>query len=268
MALVACAVYDTTENGRTWMTEKTLESLAQTVDWNRHRLILVNNASCEASVKVMQQCSIPNTTILHNDSNVGTARAVNRAWQMRLPGEHCVKCDNDFVVAESGWLDKLEECIACEPRIGIAALKRTDLAEWPIQQGGQEYKEHVEYKSKLVALPHKYRSDEPWLVVERVSHCIGTCQLYSSALLDKIGYLFQMGGLYSFDDGLAAIRAHVAGFWSVFYPHIGITHIDPGNSEFTDWKCRYAGEMMDKFHQVKAEYLNGTRSIYHGPFDE
>lgn len=274
MALIAMTVYDTDGEGgnsRTWMTEKTLQSLSETVDWSKHRLVVVDNASCQKSKDLLTRIQVTGLcgkmSIMTNKVNVGTARGINQAWLMRLPGQNAVKMDNDLVIHESGWLDRLEECIAREPRIGVVALKRTDLAQWPIQQGGQDYKEHVGYKSKLIALPHKYRSAEPWLVVERVGDTIGTCQLYSSALLDKIGFLYQMNALYAFDDGLAAIRAHVAGFWSVFYPHIGITHIDPGNSEFTTWKQKYAGEMMDKFHQVKDEYLTGKRPVWQGPED-
>ena len=38
--LIAMAVYDTVENKRTVMTERTLQSLAERVDWNKHRLVI------------------------------------------------------------------------------------------------------------------------------------------------------------------------------------------------------------------------------------
>lgn len=281
------AVYDTVENGRSWMTEKTLESLANTVDWSKHRLIVVDNDSCETTKNLLvsiRSCRRPfdpslshpvwmakfgrSFSTIDNVSNIGTARAINRAWSLREPGEHCLKCDNDWVVDQSGWLDKLEACIAAEPRIGVIGLKRGDLAEWPHRQAGQSFDEYLEYKSHLIALPHVYRSGEPWLVVERVKHCIGTCQLYSSALLDKIGYLYQMGGLYGLDDSLAAVRCHVAGFWNCFYFGAHITHIDPGNSDFTTWKQEYAGKYIERFRKTRDEYLAGTRPIWQGVDDE
>jgi hypothetical protein len=98
---------------------------------------------------------------------------------------------------------------------------------------------------------------------------MGTCQAYSSALLEKIGFLYQMqdiGNLYGFDDGLAAVRASVAGFKCVFIPWIEIEHIDPGNSEHTTWKQQNAKKWMNVFNGVKAEYISGERDVYYdGP---
>ena len=47
MALIAMAVHDTVENGRSKYTEKTLRTLLDTVDWHDHRLIIVDNNSCK-----------------------------------------------------------------------------------------------------------------------------------------------------------------------------------------------------------------------------
>lgn len=269
------AVWDTDENGRSLFTEKTLASIQETVNWSRHRLIVVDNNSCGRTKELLKHyCRMSsfedriNFRCITLSENIGTARAINKAWQQRGDNEACVKCDNDFTVKESGWLDKLEECIAREPQIGIIALKRKDLAEWPAHMANMSNDEFLRYKSKLVPLKKTYRDlSQNWLVVERVSHAFGTVQLYSAALLERIGFLYQMGGLYSFDDSLSAVRCHVAGFWNCFYPHYEIDHIDPGNSKDTNDKCLYAAKMNPLFERVKREYLDGSRSVYHGPSD-
>ena len=88
--------------------------------------------------------------------------------------------------------------------------------------------------------------------------------MYSSALLDKIGYLVQLG-VYGLDDGIAAVRAHKAGFWSCFLPHVGIAHIDPGGTDYTTWKENYAGARIARFKQIEKEILSGERSYVFGP---
>lgn len=251
------AVYDTAENGRTTMTRRTLESLLRTVNFERHELYVSDNGSVEETRDLYREFSerMP-MRVIFNGGNLGTAKAINRAWLYREKGQHAVKMDNDVTIEEPGWLDRLEECIARDPHIGIIGLKRQDLAETPHAPANSWN------HSVLEMLPHE--AGERWLVVERVHHVMGTCQLYNSTLLDKIGFLVQ-DGLYGFDDALAAVRCQVAGFYSCFYPHVHIDHIDPGTTPYQKWKEGYAGERMQRFSQLREQFHMGKRRIYCGP---
>jgi GT2 family glycosyltransferase len=260
MALIAMAVHDTEENGRSGLTEQTLFSLFENTDWNRHRLIIVDNNSCAKTKELYQHIIQHNMAekIIFNSENLGTAEAINRAWIFRKPGENCIKMDNDVIIKEDGrWIDDMEEAIRREPKIGQVGLKRKDLWESPERTDF--------YKSELIMLPHQ--PGERWMVVEKVNHVMGTCQMYSSALLDKIGYLYQPR-LYGFDDSLASVRSHLAGFISVFLPHIEIDHIDPGGTPYQTWKENHAGEQWQEYHKVLREYREGTRPIYYNPFNK
>jgi GT2 family glycosyltransferase len=254
------AVYDTVKNDRSWMTERTLKSLRWTVDWDRHRLVVSDNGSCLQTLDLYSELKryFPSFRVLHSNRNRGTAVAINKGWRLREPGEHCVKMDNDVVIHGSGWADLMETVFEKDPTIGICGLKRKDIEEWPLN-------EHSFYHSTLVPLEHT--PGEPWIVVESVEHVIGTCQAYSSALLDKMGYLYQMqdhGNLYGFDDGLASVRAKVLDFKRVFIPHINIDHIDPGASKYTTWKLENAGEFMGLFNKCREQYLSGALDPYYG----
>jgi GT2 family glycosyltransferase len=253
--LIGMAVFDTVENDRTWMTRDTLESLRKTVNWEKHRLIISDNGSCEATSDLYNRYgSILPFTVLRNGSNIGTARAINRAWKQREPGEHCVKMDNDVVIHQPEWVDWLEEVFAVDPKIGICGLKRKDLEESPLSSDPW-------WRSKLRMLPHE--KGQRWIVVEEVMHVMGTCQAYSSLLLDRIGYLAQPG-TYGFDDSLAAVRAKVAGFKSAFLHGFEIDHIDPGGTEFLQWKMDHAREYMGAFNDLKARIQAGTLDVYFG----
>jgi len=260
--LIAMAVFDTKENKRTQQTEETLWALKKTVNFTRHRLFVCDNGSCDETMKLYERMHNEFLfEVIENKKNLGTAVAINRAWAKREPGEHCVKMDNDVTIHESDWPDLMEFVFAKEPKIGICGLKRKDIWESPDTSHG-EY-----YRSTLELMPHE--PGERWIIVEDVNHVIGTCQAYSSLLLDEIGYLYQMqdqGNLYGFDDSLASLRAEIAGFRRVFLPHISIDHIDPGGTEFTDWKKVNAGDWMGAYHKARDEYKSGERSIfYQGP---
>jgi GT2 family glycosyltransferase len=267
MALISMAVWDTDENKRSELTRKCLLSLLQTVDFSKHQLFISDNGSCAETQKVyseFKECfdshyypnNLTSLTIHRNYKNLGTAEAVNIGWAGRMNGENCIKMDNDCIIHQAGWVDEMEEAIAREPKIGILGLKRVDIEESPLNP-------HPFYHSELVMLPHI--PGQKWIVVEKVKHVIGTCQMYSSALLDKIGYLCQPD-LYGFDDSLAAVRCNVAGFDNYFLPHISISHLDNGAHDYQAWKQQHAGKLFTAYNQAVADYRSGAKSVYHNPF--
>lgn len=250
------AFHDVNE-GKTEISGRCLESLANTVDLSKHRVFLIDNNSCEATKALLVQfAEAHDCYIITNSDNLGTAEAINLAWKERRAGENCMKIDNDVFWYESGWLEKMEECIARDPSIGIVGLKRKDCWETP-------WHEDPQYKSIPMLLPHK--PGEKWILVERCKHIMGTCQMYNSALLDKIGYLFQFGK-YGYDDVLASYRSEIAQFINVHLSPIEIDHIDPGGTEYQSWKERHAGEHTQKVIELVTKYISGEKPIYYNPF--
>jgi GT2 family glycosyltransferase len=261
--LIAMAVWDTEENKRTEQTRQTLESLADTVDFTKHRIIISDNGSCEATQELYRSFGeVFDFKLILNGENLGTARAINRAWKYRLPGQHVLKMDNDVVIHQPGWADEMEEVFARDPSIGIVGLKRKDLAECPNS-------EVPNYRSILQMLPHT--AGQRWIIVEECNHIMGTCQAFSSSLFDKIGYLYQgqdEGKIYGLDDTLASYRARMAGFKCVFLPTIDIDHIDPGGNDYTTWKQNVAADVLgftgkgNWLGKVVEEYRTGKRDLY------
>jgi hypothetical protein len=265
MALIAMAVYCTEENKKDECLIKTLRSLQSTVDFNKHRMGLRINASTLQTAYMLRdfcynipsrfciQEALPNEEGVIYD-NIGTAKAINKVWQLRKPGEHCIKMDDDIVINSPGWIDELEEAIRRDPTIGQVGLKRKDCWEWP----GHE---QSDWRSELHMLPHV--PGEPWQIVEKVKHVIGSCVMHSAALLDKVGYLYQPS-LYGYDDVVMSHRTHLAGFYSCFLPHINIDHIDPGDTPYQDWKQKHSGEVTQQVIDLVHEMYNGTKPIYYG----
>jgi len=276
MSLVSLCCYDTEKNGRSYLTDRTLRSLAETVEWQgkyNHRLIVCDNGSVAGNRAIYEywQKRIPGMKVIYLGENLGTARGINRAWMERRAGEKCIKMDSDCVVNEKNWVDLMEEAIdhgeisfatkdgkEKTMPLGIVAAKRKDLDENPDAPVGSW--QH----STLRML--KREKGERWIPIEVVDHTLGTLQMYNPKLLDRIGYLFQIGR-YSYDDNIAAGRCQVAGFYNAFLPQINIDHIDKGGTEYTVYKQKYAGIMTRAFNDLCKAYANG-KSPYCGPMEE
>lgn len=255
MALIAMAVYDTEENKRLELTKRTVDCILKTTDLNKHRLVIIDNDSCKQAKDYLMALNIPTATLITMSENVGTAKAINVAWLMRKPGEHCIKIDNDVEIHYNGWVDDMELYLERDKSIGQIGLKRKDCWENPRH-------ENDFYRTELYMLPHI--GGERWLIAEQANHIMGTCVMHSSDLLDKVGYLFQPS-LYGFDDSLMSLRANKAGFKTCFIPHIDIDHIDPGQTPYQSWKEKRAGNDMAEYERYASGILNGTIKYY---FDE
>ena len=116
-------------------------------------------------------------------------------------------------------------------------------------------------------LPHK--KGEPYLTVEYVAHAMGTCQMYSSEFLKHFGYMYQFSE-YSLDDSIAGHRAKVLGYKSAFLPQIPIKHLDVGGDDYTIWKQKHAGEMMQNYYSqyVAGLYSGDISPYYDGGFEK
>lgn len=222
MALIIMCCHDTDENGRSAFTMQTISSIFKTVDVSldrKHRLIIVDNNSCEKTKNHLSKIRGMFVKTIDLPENMGTARGVNKALSLRRPGEYCIKVDNDVVIHQTGWPDQMEDVMRRMPQIGILGLKRVDLQESPTNQ-------NPDYRSRFIEVPHE--PGQRWRVVEECKQVMGTCTMLSPQLLDKVGFYYQMGGLYGFDDSLMCVRSNVAGFMNCFLHGIDIDHIDPG----------------------------------------
>lgn len=256
-ALIGMAVYSTEENQKDDCLSKTLQSLEETVDLDKHLLVLSINAHTDFTKFIINQHGDSIFKVIWNDGNIGTAEAINKAWQLREPGQHCIKMDDDVVIHQSGWIETMIDAISRDPKIGQIGLKRKDCWEFP-------YHENPDFRSEMHMLAHS--AGKPWIIVEKVKHVIGTCVMHSSDLLDKVGYLRQPS-LYGYDDVLMSHRSHIAGFYSCFLSHVEIDHIDDGLTPYQDWKHRHSGEQTQAVIDITHRMYRGEESIYYNPFE-
>jgi glycosyltransferase involved in cell wall biosynthesis len=227
--------YNTDENGKLSCLKQTLDSIFATVDFDSHRLIVINNSpDHKPTVLFLKGLLLERPfRVITPPHNLGTAGGINLGIRERKPGEVVIKCDDDWSTEHQGWADELEKMIVKKPEIGILWLKRDDV-----------YGEMVE-DGKIL-----------WC-----HDIFGTCTAYNPAMLDKCGYLAQFSN-YGFDDVLISVRSEVAGFKNAFMKDIKIKNLDLVETEYTRWKRREAGVYLGEVGPLCDAYRNGTIDIY------
>ncbi len=243
-----CA-YCTEENGKFKYLKECLQSVAETVDLFKNRLIIINNSKYEEAAQFLYEwCNLRGLTLLTPGENLGTARGINLAIRQRKVGEVVIKCDDDVTWGQSGWVEEMEEAICGNPAIGVCGLKRKDIPQNP-----------------------SHPNPEMRTVMEgQIEWCLdimGTCTAYNPLMLDKVGGLWQPSDVYGFDDCLVSVRSEAAGFKNCFLPHISIEHLDEGNSEYTEWKKREAGLYLGEVGWICEQITKGLMPYYFQNYD-
>ena len=253
MALLIMCCYDTEENKRTEYTVKTLESIFNTVDLIKNRVIIVDNNSCQATKDVLNAIEDTRIEVITMSENVGTAQGVNQGIYKRRPNEAVIKMDNDVVIHSKNWIEEMKHVLHKMPEVGIVGLKRKDIAQSPTAKDAW-------FKTSLEFLPHE--PGEPWITVEKSDDIIGTCTMINPRLLDKVGFYRQIG-VYGFDDAILAKLSLLNGFKNYFLPHINIDHIDRGDTPYHQEKNKLAAADWEPFKALLKGYIDKTIPMYY-----
>ena len=101
------------------LTRTCLETLYRRTEWPNFEVIIVDNASADATPLYLRHASeiFPNLRVLFNVHNAGFAGANNQALQL-TSGEYIVLLNNDTVLAR-GWLSALAKHLHRNREIGL-----------------------------------------------------------------------------------------------------------------------------------------------------
>jgi hypothetical protein len=87
--------------------------------------------------------------------------------------------------------------------------------------------------------------------------------MYHHKLIDKIGGLEQLGGIYGLDDTIASAKSMIAGFCNAFLVGVDIDHIDTGeNTEYLKFKADYVSTKFGELRQLIDDYKTGKRNLF------
>lgn len=240
---------------------RTLNNVLETTDFKKHEFFISDNGSGEVMqdfykefIKRFEyQFPANNLMISYNGENLGTSRAFNKGLVGLKEGWFTIKRDDDTIVYDNEWVEKMEDAITRDASIGILGLKRFDLEQDPNHSDPH-------WRTSVRMLPHV--KGQRWLTIEDAEDIIGTCTMFNPELRKRLGGMINPTGLYAWDDVLESLRSKLAGFKNAFLPDIRIDHIDDGSGDFVQWKRSHVDENWAAFSEIADDYKRGVRDLY------
>lgn len=185
--LPVCDQYEFTKN--------CIESIVRNTD-TPYRIIVINNGKNADTRKLLDELErnpALETTIIHNDHNIGWVKALNRGIDLSDAPYVCFQ--NDDTVVTKGWLRKMIEILNLDPRFGVIN------PSWEGRSPSvsiDRYNEILERKAK------KRFIETDW--------GRGFSVVIKREVVEKIGKVDEIYGLAYFDDVDYSVTATEAGF--------------------------------------------------------
>ena len=216
-------------------TRQCVESIQLRTD-EPYELIFVDNGSTDGTPSYLR--SIPNATVLINETNRGFPAAANQGLQA-AHGDNLLLLNNDVVVT-TGWLWRLLETLHSDATIGLVGPVSNNVS------GGQQ----IEVGYSQLAELDGWAWDRQWRLTPAMSHGVGVsivesdrlvgfCLLMKREVLDTIGLLDERFGIGNFEDDDFCRRARDAGYRTVVASKSFVHHF--GSVTFRDSGIDFAG---------------------------
>ncbi len=194
-------------------------------------LILIDNASSDTTALLLNSLP-PSVTIIHNETNLGFARACNQgAWAATT--SYLLFLNNDTLVTPC-WLEFLLETI--QPEVGIVGCRML-YPDGTIQHAG------IELINGIPNHPYRYQpADLPEANVPRdLDMVTGACLLIRRELFLQLGGFDEVyrNGVEDVD---LCLRVREAGYQVVYQPRAMIYHHEgqsPGRFDHVDHNLRF-----------------------------
>ncbi len=209
--------------------------------YQNYKIIMADDKSTDRSIEYVKK-NFPYIDIVVNDSNGGFSKNNNKtikyAMQKYKP-DYIVLLNNDIIITDDSWLNKLLEVAESDSKIGIVGCKLV-YPTGRIQHAGIEL---GYYGARNVG-----RRQEDYLQFDYIKEVEGVtfaAALIKKKTIEKVGLLdenFFMG----FEDVDYNIRARVSGFKVYYAGNVKLIHLEGFTST------------NSKFYKIRLE------SFYHG----
>ena len=184
--LPVCDQYEFTKN--------CVESIMKNTD-TPYRLIVINNGTNPDTKKLLDDLEKNReieTTIMHNTSNIGWVKALNKGIELLDAPYVCFQ--NDDTIVTGGWLRKMIDTLSLSDKFGMIN------PSWEGRPGSvsiEDYNRSLENSGKKLI-------ETDW--------CRGFSVVIKRSVVEKIGKVDEIYGLAYFDDVDYSVTAIEAGF--------------------------------------------------------
>jgi GT2 family glycosyltransferase len=232
-------------------------------------VIAVDNGSADGTPDVLrefqekaQQRGV-HCEILTNDSNVGAIVGRNQAME-RACGEYLVFVDNDVLVRDRDWLEKLRSALDSDPQVAIVSAKL--LFPWAphdLEFAGCA----VTPNGRIRYLGRGEPGDAPEHNVQKEVQCvISACTMFRRGLVDEIGMLDEVFSPVQYEDLDFCYRARAAGYRVLYVPTAAMYHYEhTTTSGSVDINFKYVTIRNGMTFKKRWQHLFASES---GPTDE
>lgn len=199
--------------------QKCLTSLFANTESSDYSVMVVDNASTDGSVEMVQE-KFPQVNLIRNAQNVGFSKANNQVIRFALGNgtEHILLLNNDVEIAEPNWLKELSEVLESHSKIGIVGCKLL-YPDGKIQHAGGVITLRVPF--------HRGEGEKDtgqYDKVEFVDYVTGAALLIKSDVVRRIGLLDEGFSPLYYEDTDWCVRARLYGCKVAYTPKPVLIH--------------------------------------------
>jgi GT2 family glycosyltransferase/glycosyltransferase involved in cell wall biosynthesis len=202
------------------LTIDAVRSIRRTVDPRRTQVVVVDDASPPADRERLRQELAGHAEIILGEERAGFAGNANRGLSIAT-GD--VLLLNNDVIADKGWLERLQYWAYQRPQRGIVGPKLL-YPDNRIQSAGSfrntTQPEWFDHRYRFAPADHG-PADVPWPALGMT----GACLYVKRAVLDEVGLLDE-GYAMAYEDMDWCLRAWEAGWEVAYYPRASLTHLE------------------------------------------
>lgn len=224
--------------------ESCLKSVFDTMQGENFEVIVVDNASKDNSVEMVQRL-FSKVKLIRNQENVGFARANNQALQ-ESSGRYVLLLNSDAFLRD-GCIEQMIRMMDESPDIGIAGANLISVDGQPQVSHGPLPTLYSEVRSllgldKLSKFIIRACSQPAVINTGMVS---GACLMARRSMLNQIGLLDEQFFMFSEEIDLC-LRAHEAGWRVVHIPDARVIHVGGGSTGITPKRLLllYQGKLL------------------------
>lgn len=230
-----------------------LESIHKTIHDINYEIIVVDNASRDGSVAMLQE-KYSEVRLIQNEDNRGFGAANNQAMRIMI-GRYALLLNSDTVLTENAIRELFifmeahsEAAMACGQLLNADGSKQNSVASFPNFLTLLTNTLLLEYLLPNCYPSKRYNHDQP---IE-VDSCIGACFLVRRKAIEDVGMLDERY-FFFFEETDWAYRMKVAG-WKVFHLPTAFIYHFQGQSIGRDIQSRI------EFYRSRYQFFSKWKS--------
>lgn len=205
------------------LTRRCLDSLRAHTDLTRAEVLVVDNGSTDETPEAL--AAYPWVRTLRNPTNLGFVRGNNAGLAATPPGSDVVLLNNDVLVEQHDWLERLQECALSAPDAGVVGCRLT-MPDGRLLHAGTYVLPDTLWGQQIgagEAEVGQYAADRT------VEGIVFACAYLRRELIESIGGLSEDFESY-FEDTDYCLRAREAGFRTVCCGSVTLVHDEHGST--------------------------------------